>query len=95
MDALYQISSTPSNLFGEDNAIAVSNYNDHGYFAFFEAKSADNRILVIGMNITDHTLYHTNSISSDRIPMNMRADSTGTQYILAYAGNIFQLIIVR
>ena len=95
MEAFYQISSTPSNLFGENNAIAVSNYEGTGYFAFYEMKSGDNRILVVGMSLQNHQLYQATSISSNYIPMNMRSDSTGIQYLLAYANNIFQLVIVR
>ena len=96
VEAFYQISSDPSNLFGENNAIAVSNYEGTGYFAFYEMKSGDNRILVVGMSLLyDHQLHQATSISSNYIPMNMRSDSTGIQYLLAYANNIFQLIIVR
>ena len=95
MEAFYQISSTPSNLFARNNAIAVSNYELTGYFAFYEMKSGDNRILVVGMSLQNHQLYQATSISSNYYPMSMRSDSAGIQYLLAFGSNIFQLIIVR
>ena len=84
MNTLFEISSNPSNLYQRSNAMAVSNYGYDGYFAFFEQKSGDNRILLLKVDLENETLDQSTSIASNHYPMSMQCDSTGIQYILAF-----------
>ena len=90
---MYYISSTPSQLYGANGAISVANYGYEGYFAFFEQKSGDNRILVVGMNLSTEALSQATSIASDYYPSTMQASSSA-QYILGFSSSGYQMIMV-
>ena len=92
---MFEISSNPSNLYQRSNSMAVSNYGYDGYFAFFEQKSGDNRILLLKVDLENETLDQSTSIASNYFPMSMQCDSTGIQYILAFdSGGGYQMIKV-
>ena len=74
--------------------MAVSNYGYDGYFAFFEQKSGDNRILLLKVDLENETLDQSTSIESDYYPMGMQCDSAGIQYILAHKTDGFRMIKV-
>ena len=94
MNAIFEISSNPSNLYQRSNAMSVSNYGYDGYFAFFEQKSGDNRILLLKVDLENETLDQSTSIASHHYPMSMQCDSTGIQYILAFDNSGYQMIKV-
>ena len=91
---MFEISSTPNNLLRKRTAMAVSNYGYDGYFAFFEQKSGDNRILLLKVDLENETLDQSTSIASNYYPMSMQCDSTGIQYILAFDNSGYQMIKV-
>ena len=69
---MFEVSSSPSQLYPADNALAVSNYGYDGYFAFFEQKSGDNRILLLKVDLQNKTLDQSTSIASDYYPMSIQ-----------------------
>ena len=92
---MFEISSTPSNLLRKRTAMAVSNYGYDGYFAFYEQKSGDNRILLIQVDLENKTLDQSTSIASDYYPTGIQIDSTGVQYLLTFKTDGFRMIKVR
>ena len=91
---MFEISSSPNNLLQKRTAMAVSNYGYDGYFAFYEQKSGDNRILLIQVDLENKTLDQSTSIASDYYPTGIQIDSTGVQYLLTFKTGGFRMIKV-